>query len=60
MLRITIINKGVNKDVNIPEPRELLFRISTIKIKVTALLLSCEMRTGRIIVIRVTKIIRVL
>ena len=62
MSRIIIINKSVNKDINIniPKPRELLFHISTIKFKVTAPLLSCEIRTERIIAIRVAKNARVL
>ena len=60
--RIAIIDKDINKSVNIniPELRGLLFRTSTIKFKVAAPLLSCEIRIGRIIAIRVVKSARVL
>ena len=62
MSRITIINKGINKgvSVNISKPRELLFHTSIIKFKVTIPLLSCGIRTGRTVIIRVTKNARVL
>ena len=54
------VNKGVGEAINIPEPRGLLFRTSVIKFKVAAPLLSCGMRTGRTVAIRVAKSARVL
>ena len=63
MSRIAIIDEGVYKNIDIidvPEFRGLLFRTLTIIFKVAAPLLSCGIRTGRIIAIRVAKSARVL
>ena len=62
MSRIAIINKNINKNININilKSRGLLFYTSIIKFKVTISLLNYGIRTRRIIIIRVIKIVRVL